>query len=105
QIQPKVRPRFAGNPPTGEEAQAALRGYAAYFGSFTVNDKEKEKYVVYHRFGQINPGGEIDAKRFYDFITMPNGSERLVLTLAPAGSGGKDQATQRFIWQRMPDAP
>ena len=57
-IQPKVRPRFASNPPTGEEAQAALRGYTAYFGSFTVNDKEKEKFVIHHRFGQINPGGQ-----------------------------------------------
>src|SRR4030095_10878460 len=37
-IMPKVRARFASNAPTGEEAQAALRGYAAYFGSFIVND-------------------------------------------------------------------
>ena len=40
-IQPKVRARFAANPPTGEEAQAALRGYTAYFGSFTVNDQRR----------------------------------------------------------------
>ena len=64
QIQPKVRARFAGSPPTGEEAQAALRGYTAYFGSFMVNDHEKEKFVVHHRFGQIDPGGEVDAKLF-----------------------------------------
>ena len=37
-IMPKVRPRFASNPPTGEEALNALRGYTAYFGSFAVND-------------------------------------------------------------------
>ena len=104
-IQPKVRARFAANPPTGEEAQAALRGYAAYFGSFTVNDKEKEKFVVHHRFGQLNPGGEIDAKRFYDFETTPNGSQRLILTPAPADGGGKDKAPRRVIWQRMLDAP
>jgi len=72
-IQPKVRPRFAANPPTGEEAQVALRGYTAYFGSFTVDDKADEKFVVHHRFGQINPGGAVDVKRFYDFVTMPNG--------------------------------
>src|SRR5579863_10322298 len=47
-IQPKVRARFAANAPTAEEAQAALLGYTAYFGSFTVNDKEKEKFVVHH---------------------------------------------------------
>src|SRR2546422_318769 len=104
-IQPKVRARFAANPPTGEEAQAALRGYAAYFGSFTVHDKEKEKFVVHHRFGQLNPGGEIDAKRFYDFETTPNGSQRLILTPAPADGGGKDKAPRRVIWQRMLDAP
>src|SRR5216684_1932469 len=78
-IQPKVRPRFAANSPTAQEAQAALRGYTAYFGSFTVSDKEKEKFVVHHRFGQINPGGEMDAKRFYDFVTTPNNSQRLIL--------------------------
>ena len=90
-IQPKVRARFAANPPTGEEAQAALRGYTAYFGSFTVKDQEKEKFVVHHRFGQIDPGGEIEAKPFYDFVTMPNGSERLILT----------PATGRGRWQRQ----
>ena len=103
-IQPKVRPRFTANPPAGDEAQAALRGYAAYFGSFTVNDSEKEKFDVHHRFGQINPGGAVDAKRFYDFVTMPNGSLRLILTV-PADGGGKDKATRRIVWQRMPDAP
>ncbi|PYR32276.1 MAG: hypothetical protein DMF90_23895 [Acidobacteria bacterium] len=56
-IMPKVRARFAANPPTGDEAQAALRGYAAYFGSFSVHDKERDRFVVHHRFGQINPGG------------------------------------------------
>jgi len=104
-IMPKVRTRFASNVPTPEEAQAALRGYTAYFGSFTVNDKDKDKFVVHHRFGQMNPGGEVDAKRFYDFVITPNGSERLILTPAPADGGGKDKAARRLVWQRMPDAP
>ena len=104
-IMPKVRARFTSNPPTGEEAQAALRGYAAYFGSFTVNEKEREKSVVHHRFGQINPGGQVDAKRFYDFVTTPNGSQRLILTPAPADGGGKEEATRRLVWQRMAEAP
>jgi hypothetical protein len=103
-IMPKVRARFAANPPTGEEAQAALRGYTAYFGAFTVHDREPEKFVVHHRFGQINPGGEVDIKRFYEFITTPNGSQRLVLIPAPANGGGKEKATNRLTWQRMPDA-
>jgi hypothetical protein len=104
-IMPKVRARFAANPPTGEEAQAALRGYTAYFGSFTVNDKERDRFVVHHRFGQINPGGAVDIKRFYDFVTMPNGSQRLILTPAPADGAGKEKAMRRLVWQRMPEAP
>ena len=104
-IMPKVRTRFAANPPTGEEALAALRGYTAYFGSFEVNDKERDKYVIHHRFGQINPGGQVDVRRYYDFITTPNGSQRLILTPPPAEGGGKDKAIRRLVWQRMADAP
>ena len=40
----------------------ALQGYTAYFGSFTVDDQKQ--FVVHHRFGQLNPGGVVDAKRF-----------------------------------------
>jgi hypothetical protein len=104
-IMPKVRARFASNPPTGEEALAALRGYTAYFGSFTVNDTERDRFVVHRRFGQINPGGDVEVKRFYDFITTPTGRQRLVLTPPPAGGGGKEKAARRLVWQRMPDAP
>jgi hypothetical protein len=91
-IMPKVRARFKANPPTGEEAQAALRGYTAYFGSFSVNEKEREKFVVHNRFGQINPGGAVEVRRSYDFVTMPNGSQRLILTPPPADGGSKDKA-------------
>ncbi len=104
-IMPKVRARFSANPPGGEETQAALRGYAGYFGSFAVNDREPDRFVVHHRFGQINPGGAVELKRFYDFITTPNGSQRLILTPAPADGGGKEKATTRLVWQRMAEAP
>ena len=97
-IMPRSREPFTSNPPTGEEAQAALRGYTAYFGSFTVDDASQ--FVVHHRFGQINPGGTVDAKRFYDFE-----GERLILMPAPADGGGKDTATTRLIWERLPNAP
>jgi hypothetical protein len=101
-IQPKVRQRMP-TPPTGEAAQAAIRGYTAYFGTYTVD--EKGKFVVHHRVGQINPGGEVDAKRFYDFVTTPQGRERLILTPAPAGGGSKEEATNHLIWERQHDAP
>ena len=103
-IMPKVRARFASNPPTGEEAKAALTGYTAYFGSFSVNDKGADKFVVHNRFGNINPGGQNTVQRFYDFVTMPNGSQRLILT-PPPPEGGKAKATRRLVWQRMLDAP
>ena len=97
-IMPRNRPLFTSNPPTADEARAALLGYAAYFGSFTVDDRGK--FVVHHRVGQINPGGAADAKRFYDFE-----GERLILTVAPAGGGGKEAATNRIVWERLPNAP
>lgn len=102
-IMPKVRAKFASNMPTGEEAQAALRGYTAYFGTYTVDSKDK--FVVHHRVGQINPGGMVHAKRFFDFVPTPQGRERLILTPAPADGGGKDKATNRLTWERLPDAP
>lgn len=102
-IMPKVRARFASTVPTGVEAQAALTGYTAYFGSFKVN--EKEKFVVHDRFGQINPGGVKVVQRYYDFVITPNGSERLILTPPPADGGGKEKAMRRLVWQRMLDAP
>ena len=67
-VMPKNRTKFAANQPTPEEAQAALRGYSAYYGPYTVHEDENEKFVVHHRAGQINPGGQADAKRFYDFV-------------------------------------
>ena len=95
----KKRATFAANQPTPEEAQAALRGYSAYYGPYTVKEDENEKFVVHHRVGQISPGGQVDAKRFYDFV-----GNQLVLTPAPA-SGGKEQATRHIVWERLPDAP
>ena len=105
-LMPKVRAKFAGAQPTPEEAKAALQGYVAFFGTYTVD--ETNKNVVFHRVGQINPGGEVDTTRFYDFVPDPRdpkgGYERLILTPPPAG-GGKAQATNRLVWERMPNAP
>jgi hypothetical protein len=97
-LMPRERDRFAGNAPTADEAQAALRGYAAYFGTFTVHSKEK--FVVHHRAGQLNPGGDPEVKRFFDFD-----GDRLILTPPPADGGGKDKATNRLVWERLPNPP
>ena len=97
-IMARSRKRHASNPPTGEEAQEALRGYTAYFGSFTVDDAGQ--FVVHHRFGHMNPGASVDAKRFYDFE-----GDRLTLTIALADGGGKESAALRLIWERLPNAP
>ena len=97
-VMPQNRSTFAGNQPTPEEAREALRGYTAYYGPYTVHDDESAQFVVHHRVGQMNPGGQADAKRFYDFV-----GNRLILTPAPA-SGGKAQATRHIVWERLPDA-
>tara|TARA_B100001123_G_scaffold442151_1_gene585072 strand:+ start:2338 stop:3294 length:957 start_codon:yes stop_codon:yes gene_type:complete len=95
QVMPNGRTPFAGDRPTPEEAQQALRGYSAYFGPYTVS--ASEGFVVHHRVGQINPGGEVDAKRFYEFD-----GDRLILTPADS-TGGKAEATRRILWQRLPN--
>lgn len=101
-IMPKIRER-PPIPMTGEGALKAMQGYTAYFGTFTIDDKNT--FVVHHRVGQINPGGEVDAKRYYDFVQTPQGRERLILTPEPKGGGGKEKATDRLIWERQQLAP
>jgi len=74
QIQPdRPRQRFVGSQPTPEEAKAALAGYTAYFGTYSID--EKEGTVTHHRTGNINPGGMGDFVRHYEFL----GTDRLVL--------------------------
>jgi hypothetical protein len=97
-IMARSRKRHVSNPPTGEEAEEGLRGYTAYFGSFTVDDAGQ--FVVHHRFGHMNPGAIVDAKRFYDFE-----GDRLTLTIAPADGGSKEGAALRLIWERLPNTP
>ena len=95
-VMPNGRTPFGDSQPTPEEAQDALRGYAAYYGPYTVN--ASEGYVTHHRAGQIDPGGVVDAKRFFDID-----GDRLILTPADA-NGGKSEATRHILWERLPDA-
>lgn len=81
QVMPtRARPAFAGAQPTPDEAKAALTGYLAYFGTYTVD--EGAHTVAHHRKGSLNPGqiGE-DAVRKYQFD-----GDRLLLFPVPAGN-------------------
>jgi len=91
-IMPLGRKKAAGAQMTDEEAQAALAGYAGYFGTFTFN--EKEQSVTYHVEGSVDPALARDQKRFFEMS-----GNRLTLKPPPGPSGSQ----QRFTWERMPD--
>jgi len=65
---------FSGPRPTPEEALDAISGYAAYFGTYTVD--ERTQTVTHTRIANLNPGGLGDFVRRYEFPT----EDRLVLT-------------------------
>jgi hypothetical protein len=94
---PNGRTPFVDTQPTPQEAKAALEGYSAYYGPFSMHEDEDGNYLIHHRRATINPSGELDAKRYYDFE-----GERLILTPA-AADGSKRHATRQVVWQRLPD--
>ena len=65
---------FSGPRPTPEEALDAISGYAAYFGTYTVD--ERAQTVTHKRIANLNPGGLGDFVRRYEFPT----EDRLILT-------------------------
>ena len=74
QIMPdRERPKFEFNKATPEEAQAALLGYTAYFGTYSVDPVAGT--VTHHRQGNINPAGIGDYVRRYEFV----GDDKLIL--------------------------
>jgi len=74
QIMPdRLRPKFARTEPTPEEAKAAIRGYSAYFGTYTID--ETAQTVTHHRIGNIYPGAFGDFVRRYEFAA----GDRLIL--------------------------
>jgi len=93
-IMPLGRKKYAGPQPTDEEAKAALTRYAAYVGTFTVN--EAEGSVTHHLQGSLNPGMAPDQKRFFEL----SGNR---LTLKPPAAANGNQT--RLTWERMPDLP
>jgi hypothetical protein len=74
QIMPdRPRPKFAAASPTPDEAKAAMVGYTAYFGTFSID--ERARTVTHHRTGNINPGAFGDFVRRYEFAS----EDRLIL--------------------------
>jgi hypothetical protein len=74
QIMPdRARAKYADTQPTPDEAKAAITGYSAYFGTYTID--EQARTVTHHRTGNINPGGMGDFVRRYEFIA----DDRLIL--------------------------
>ena len=69
----RARPKHAGSEPTPDEAKAAISGYTAYFGTYTID--ERARTVTHHRTGNISPGAAVDVVRRYEFAP----GDRLVL--------------------------
>jgi len=76
----------AGSAPTPDEAQAALAGYVAYFGTYTVD--ERAATVTHHRHASVQPGDVADLVRGFEFA-----GDRLILR--PPGT------TYEVLWERI----
>src|SRR5262245_19512781 len=77
QIMPdRPRPKYT-DPPTPEQALEAMRGYVAYFGTYTID--EKAGTVTHHRQGMLDSGA-VDFVRKFQFT--PDGNR---ITLIPVG--------------------
>jgi len=88
QIQPdRKRASWRGRTPTAEEALDAARGYTAYFGTWTVD--EKAGTITHHREGALN-FDVVDYVRRFIF----DGNDRL--TLIPVDIPGYS-----LLWERV----
>ena len=76
----------AGKEATPDEAKAALAGYIAYFGTYSVD--EQARTVTHHREGSVQPGDKGDLVRGYEFV-----GDRLILR--PVG------VVHEVIWERI----
>ena len=90
QIMPeRPRPKYAAAQPTPEGAKAAVTGYTAYFGTYTVDTRAGT--VAHHREGSINPGQVgVDAVRAFRFETP----DTLILTPI-------ENPKTHLTWQRI----
>jgi Lipocalin-like domain len=86
QVAPDKERSKAGSAPTPDEAQAALLGYIAYFGTYTVD--ETAATVTHHRHASVQPGDAADLVRGFEFS-----GDRLILR--PPGT------TYEVVWERI----
>jgi Lipocalin-like domain len=86
QVAPDTERGKAGSAPTPDEAQAALLGYVAYFGTYTVD--ERARTVTHHRHASVQPGDVADLVRGFEFS-----GDRLILR--PPGT------TYEVLWERI----
>lgn len=86
QVAPDKERGKAGSAPTPDEAQAALAGYIAYFGTYTVD--EKAATVTHHRHASVQPGDVADLVRGFEFA-----GDRLILR--PPGT------SYEVLWERI----
>lgn len=85
---------FSGPRPTPDEALDAIAGYAAYFGTYIVD--ERAQTVTHRRVANVNPGGLGDFARRYEFETP----DRLVLVPLERA----DRRAIRLTWERQKPA-
>jgi hypothetical protein len=83
----RPRPKWTGTP-TPEQALEAMRGYTAYWGTYTID--EKAGTVTHHRQGMLD-GGVVDFVRKFELV-----GDRITLT--PVGSTGPEL---HLTWERV----
>lgn len=90
QIQPdRPRPTYTGTPSLEQMAER-MRGYTAYFGTYTID--EKAGTVTHHRQGMLDAGA-VDFVRKFELA--PGGNR---ITLTPVGGTG---TPTHLIWERV----
>ncbi|MBM3807751.1 MAG: lipocalin-like domain-containing protein [Acidimicrobiia bacterium] len=90
QIQPERKRNTYTGTPTPEQLADRARGYTAYFGTYTID--ERAGIVTHHRQGQLD-SGPVDFVRTFEFT---QGGNRLILTPV----GGTNPPSQ-LTWQRV----
>ena len=85
----RPRPTYTGTP-TADQAAERMRGYTAYFGTYTID--EKAGTVTHHRQGMLD-AGVVDFVRA--FALTPDGN-RITLT-SVGGTGTRTDLT----WERV----